>query len=171
MIKGTRYNADGIDQWREYEYDKSGNMIKEVTFHPDGRIWAWEEYEYNKSGNVIRYSRTATVRWVQLSELVVPNEPEPEPTSEPEPEPTSEPEPEMPAYVIIGNPDVDEYWGYDTDLDGYIDVWANPMPADIDADGDIDGYWDSDGYFYRTLVSVDIDGDGVVDGFRLTDRD
>lgn len=87
-----------------------------------------------------------------------------------EPEAEPEPEPEMPAYVIIGNPDVDEYWGYDTDLDGYIDVWANPMPADIDADGDIDGYCDSDGYIYRTLVSVDIDGDGVVDGFRLTDR-
>lgn len=86
------------------------------------------------------------------------------PESEAESEP--EPEPEMPAYVIIGKPG-DEYYGYDTNLDGDIDVWPNPIPADIDCDGVNDGYFDAFGRFGTGLEPVDVDG--VFDGYRITD--
>lgn len=84
--------------------------------------------------------------------------------SESESEP--EPEPEMPAYVIIGEPS-DRYYRYDTDFYGVIDVWPNPIPVDLDADGYDDGYLGTFGRCGTGLEPVDVDG--VFDGYRITD--
>lgn len=56
VTKKTIYNSDGsIDCWNEYEYDRAGNMTKDINyFGSDGNIWYGHKYEYDSKGKLIK---------------------------------------------------------------------------------------------------------------------
>ena len=71
MLKETEYDADGaIFVWTEYEYDSSGNEIKESAFS-DIDILYIKEYEYDDYGNQIKekiYDKDGTLTTYTLFE-------------------------------------------------------------------------------------------------------
>lgn len=54
MAKYLAYDADGnILYYVEYEYDGSGNQIRESRNNEDGSPEEWTEYEYDDTGNLV----------------------------------------------------------------------------------------------------------------------
>ena len=56
LIKKTSKGKNGSSGWVEYEYDKSGNLIKETEYELNYSIRSMRKYEYDKSGNMIKES-------------------------------------------------------------------------------------------------------------------
>ena len=52
QVKEISYDAAGsVDGWSERVYDGAGNQVKWIFYHADGGIYAWREYEYDSLGN------------------------------------------------------------------------------------------------------------------------
>lgn len=50
-IGGIEYSSDGQkSKSYSYEYDATGNMVKETWFNQDGTVYYWNTYEYNSYG-------------------------------------------------------------------------------------------------------------------------
>ena len=54
LIKRKSDGKYGGSGWEEYEYDDSGNLIKETAYELNSSIKSMHKYEYDKSGNMIK---------------------------------------------------------------------------------------------------------------------
>lgn len=71
LTKLTMYYSNDVIPTRqfEFEYDKRGNMTKEILCHPDGNKYVYEEWEYDLKGNHIRHILYYENSWITVYEL------------------------------------------------------------------------------------------------------